>query len=470
MYKTYKSGISKHFDFMILDAICVELAYILAFVIRHGTNPFTNSSYRNVGLFLILLEILCCIFLESHKDILKRGYFREFREVLKKNTVMLLIFFGYAFILHSGNIFSRITFFLTWALANLLMYGAHLLWKRYIRFYMRCNRKARQVVLVSRRKTVKETLQKLQLDEVCNYMVVGLILDGEGVKEKSINGVPVLGCLGIAMDKIRSMVVDEVLIDLPASADEETKRIVEQCYDRGITTHIYIHPMGHVGGMKVVERMGSCTVVTNSIKVASMKNVLAKRFMDIAGGIVGVLIMAISMILVVPGIMIQSPGPIFFVQERVGKNGRRFKLYKFRSMCVDAELQKKSLLAQNEMEGFMFKMKEDPRVFGFGKFMRKTSIDELPQFINVLKGDMSLVGTRPPTVEEYQQYEARHMKRLASKPGLTGLWQVSGRSAVTDFEQVVELDAKYIEESNIGLDIKIILKTIWVVLTGKGSE
>ena len=160
---------------------------------------------------------------------------------------------------------------------------------------------------------------------------------------------------------------------------------------------------------------------------------------------------------------------MFFSQERVGRNGRKFKIYKFRSMYPDAEEQKKELMEKNKMQGLMFKMDDDPRIIPIGKFIRKTSLDEFPQFFNVLKGDMSLVGTRPPTVDEYEQYETHHRVRLAAKPGLTGMWQVSGRSDIVDFEEVVALDKKYIEEWNIGLDIRILLETVKVVLTGKGS-
>ena len=200
--------------------------------------------------------------------------------------------------------------------------------------------------------------------------------------------------------------------------------------------------------------------------------------MDILGGIVGIIFTAILTVILGPIIYIQSPGPIFFSQERVGKNGRKFRIYKFRSMYPDAEKRKKELMAKNEMQGFMFKMDADPRIIGSGPdgtrhglgwFIRKTSLDEFPQFFNILKGDMSLVGTRPPTVDEYEQYERHHKVRLAAKPGLTGMWQVSGRSDIVDFEEVVALDKKYIEEWNIGLDLKILCQTVKVVVTGKGS-
>jgi len=173
---------------------------------------------------------------------------------------------------------------------------------------------------------------------------------------------------------------------------------------------------------------------------------------------------------VAPFIYFKDPGAILFTQTRVGKNGRLFKLYKFRSMYLDAEKKKAQLLQQNKMTGCMFKIDNDPRILpGIGSFIRKTSIDELPQFFCVLKGDMSLVGTRPPLVTEVKDYEYRHKKRLATKPGITGMWQVSGRSEITDFEKIVELDSQYISNWSIGLDIKLLFKTIAVVLGGKGS-
>lgn len=177
-------------------------------------------------------------------------------------------------------------------------------------------------------------------------------------------------------------------------------------------------------------------------------------------------------------IYLKSPGPIFFAQERIGKNGKRFKMYKFRSMYMDAEERKKELMKQNRVQdGLMFKMENDPRIIGsekgpgkgIGNFIRKTSIDEFPQFWNVLKGEMSLVGTRPPTIDEWVKYDLHHRARLAVKPGITGMWQVSGRSDITDFEEVVRLDTGYIENWSIGLDIRILLQTVKAVFKGEGS-
>ena len=184
------------------------------------------------------------------------------------------------------------------------------------------------------------------------------------------------------------------------------------------------------------------------------------------------LLTGIIFIFVAPIIYIKSPGPIFFKQVRIGKNGKKFNIYKFRSMYMDAEERKKELMAQNDIkDGMMFKMDNDPRIIkGIGNFIRDYSLDEFPQFWNVLIGDMSLVGTRPPTVDEWEKYEMHHRSRLAFKPGLTGMWQVSGRSDITDFEEVVELDTKYIAEWCLKLDIEILVKTVMVVFRGSGAK
>lgn len=195
-----------------------------------------------------------------------------------------------------------------------------------------------------------------------------------------------------------------------------------------------------------------------------------KRLMDIVGGFIGLVLTALITPFVALAIKLESPGPVFFSQVRIGKNGRRFKIYKFRSMYVDAEERKKELEAQNELSGPMFKMENDPRITKVGKFIRKTSIDETPQFYNILIGQMSLVGTRPPTEDEFEQYSMYYRRRLSITPGLTGMWQVNGRSEVTDFDDVVKYDLEYIDNWSLGLDVKLILKTFTSVLFHKGAK
>ena len=240
----------------------------------------------------------------------------------------------------------------------------------------------------------------------------------------------------------------------------------------GITIHIKLARVADDSSNQIVEKLEGYTVLSTSINMVSAGQLIFKRTMDICGGLVGMLLTGIIFIFVAPIIYVKSPGPIFFKQVRIGKIGKKFNIYKFRSMYMDAEERKKELMAQNDIkDGMMFKMDNDPRIIkGIGNFIRDYSLDEFPQFSNVLKGDMSLVGTRPPTVDEWEKYEMHHRSRLAFKPGLTGMWQVSGRSNITDFEEVVRLDTEYIKKWSPGLDIKILFKTVAVVLGKVGSK
>ena len=192
-----------------------------------------------------------------------------------------------------------------------------------------------------------------------------------------------------------------------------------------------------------------------------------KRCLDIFGSLIGLLILAIAFVPIAVAIKIDSRGPIFFAQERYGLQGRLFRMRKFRSMVVDAE--KLKSLVDNEANGLLFKNKNDFRVTKVGRFLRSTSLDELPQFWNVLVGEMSLVGTRPPTADEVAYYNERHWQRLNVKPGMTGEWQVNGRSSVKNFEQVVDLDLRYQENWHPLYDLQLILKTIYVIFAKVGA-
>ena len=267
---------------------------------------------------------------------------------------------------------------------------------------------------------------------------------------------------------VRTNVVDEVFIN--GNTVSSSEALAEELIEMGVTVHFKLAHESKLMPNRVIEQCGHYLVMTCSMKIASPKELFFKRCMDILGSLVGMLLMGIAFIIFAPVIKYQSKSTVFFSQTRIGRNGRRFKIYKFRTMYPDAEQRKKELMKQNEMDGLMFKMEKDPRIIPIGHFLRKASIDELPQFWNVLKGDMSLVGTRPPTEDEFQLYEVHHRARLGIKPGLTGMWQVNGRSNIKDFERVVKLDTYYITNWSLSLDLKILLKTVKVVLTGDGSR
>ena len=296
-----------------------------------------------------------------------------------------------------------------------------------------------------------------------------------------VAGVEVKATFDDFMAWLRREALDEVYVDVPMGSGESFIPYLEEMESMGLTVHFRLPLLDRIeeaccdetSSARLSRTLGRCAggnIVTMGTVEMKLRDRIAKRAMDIAGAIVGCVISFPIIAVVAIPLKIESPGPLFFKQKRVGLNGRYFYIHKLRSMYMDAEERKKELMAKNEMNGLMFKMEDDPRVTKVGKFIRKTSIDELPQFFDVLRGDMSLVGTRPPTVDEYKQYESHHKRRLSMKPGITGLWQVSGRSNIEDFEEVVKLDVTYIDNWSLWNDVKILFKTVYVVFAGRGAK
>jgi len=269
---------------------------------------------------------------------------------------------------------------------------------------------------------------------------------------------------------VRAHTVDEVIfaldrIDGPALAEQN-----RLCHDLGIPARYALSffdiPNVHVH-LSVAQNIPFLSFYRTGI---SPLEAFCKRAIDVISGFVGMLLTICLAPWIALKIKGQSPGPILFTQTRVGENGRLFKCYKFRTMATDAEVRKADLLQQNQMSGPIFKIKDDPRIFPFGAFLRRTSLDELPQFWNVLRGEMSLVGTRPPLQEEVALYQLSQRRRLSIRPGLTGFWQVSGRSNIESFEDVLAMDLYYIDNWSLLLDLKIIAKTLSVVLARRGAS
>jgi exopolysaccharide biosynthesis polyprenyl glycosylphosphotransferase len=268
---------------------------------------------------------------------------------------------------------------------------------------------------------------------------------------------------------IRKKTVDEVVFAINGDRALNLSRYVIFCKNIGISCRILPSMWNPSEGMLSIETWQGVPFLTFRTTRFNATGLIYKRALDIIGGLVGCFIFVLIYPFVALAIRRDSPGPVIFKQKRVGKHGRVFSLWKFRTMQQDAEEQLQELMAANEMNGAMFKMKDDPRITRVGEWLRKSSIDEIPQFWNVLKGEMSLVGTRPPTLSEVEKYKTDHLKRIAAKPGITGMWQISGRNKITDFETVVELDCRYMENWRFSVDLKILLKTILVVLQRKGA-
>ena len=297
----------------------------------------------------------------------------------------------------------------------ILMYAGRLIWKKYLLLRYADLRNSRRVLVVTTKAEAKKMVEFLTANPIRNYDADGFVIVDEDMKGQMIGTIPVKANRADLMEYLEEEVIDEALMNIPGDPEYEW-RLANEFLIMGIIVHIYMQ--------RQYEKLPN-----------------------------------------------RHPGRIFGYDVLTTSISRKFRLYKFRSMYMDAEERKKELMTQNEMKGLMFKIKDDPRIIkGIGHFIRKTSLDEFPQFWNVLKGDMSLVGTRPPTVDEYEKYEAHHRRRLSMKPGITGLWQISGRNDIMDFEEVVKLDVEYIEHYSLELDIKILVKTVLSVLKRDGAS
>ena len=481
MYRKKGRGWTKHVDFMLLDVLCLQLAFIVSYIFQFGAdNPYTDNDYRTLAIAFLFIDFFVEIVSDSFKNVLKRGYFDEFIATCKHVVLVELVATFYLFTTQMGSVYSRISYYIMVPVYIVIAYTARLLWKRVLQ-KQEFNSEKKSLLIIAPEMILRETLQAVSQNRLGYSKIMAVSLDTD-LKGKVICGIPVVADKKNVIEFTCGEWVDEVFIP-PCGESEYPDNLVEAFMEMGITVHTGITRTGSLpASHQQVEKIGAYTVITTSMNYADSSKLLVKRLMDIAGGLAGCLITLVITIIFGPLIYISSPGPIFFAQERIGRNGRKFKMYKFRSMYMDAEERKKELMTQNKIsDGLMFKMDFDPRIIGnkilpdgrkktgIGQFIRKTSLDEFPQFFNIFKGDMSLVGTRPPTLDEWEQYEPHHRARMAFRPGLTGMWQVSGRSNITDFEEVVKLDTKYINEWSLRLDVKILFQTVLSVFKSDGA-
>lgn len=472
MYQRRMSSWVKHLDFTILDCLCIELAFIIAYLIRHGGNIYYFELYRDTAGMLVLLHLVVVFLGESYNGIVRRGYFEEFKAAVIHVTTTDVLLNLYLYLMKKGGEYSRVTYVMMWSIGILLVYIMRILWKQHLSKRTEKSTSQNALLIVTLKESAEKTIELIKKNNFGTLKIIGLVLLDDNHEEGCIKGIPIVASQANMVEFIRYNWVDEVLFDVPYGMFD-CEKLMDDCELMGVTIHQKLALESELYRQnQVIEKLAGFTVLTSSVSLVSNRELFFKRILDIAGGIFGVLITVILCVFIAPCIWIKSPGTIFFSQWRVGKNGKKFKIYKFRSMYMDAEERKQDLMEKNNIQsGLMFKIENDPRVIkGIGEFIRKTSLDEFPQFMNILKGDMSLVGTRPPTIDEWNQYEIYHRKRMAIKPGLTGMWQVSGRNKITDFDQVVELDTKYIKEWSLGLDLRILFKTIVVVLKREGAS
>ncbi len=459
------------------DLIAISVAVPLALVMllwRYHTIEATRSDIIFLG-FVAAISFLVSFFsTNSRRDVSNYSWKRM---ILTRILATVVLFATFTILIVSAkSIWSAYRLYL--GLIALLFCLLSLLLRILVRHWLIKNYRKTRSALLTGIVTTADRAEEVTtaLHKHWRRRLVGIALVDGSPLPQAVNGIPVRAGKDDFMDWLRLESLDEVFVDIPYDSGNELIPLLEQLQSMGIVVHLNISFCDQIQGDRALHlrpylmTVRSKPMLTFAAAEHNQFALIIKRIFDFLVGLVGSIVsLPIILITAIP-LLIESPGPLIFKQKRVGKNGRVFHIYKLRSMYKDAEARKAALMAQNQMSGHMFKMKDDPRITKVGKFIRRTSIDELPQFWNILRGDMSFVGTRPPTVAEYEQYDNHHKRRLSLMPGLTGLWQVSGRSNITDFEDVVKLDCTYIDTWSLWLDCKIILKTIPAVFRNRGAE
>lgn len=483
--QTEKYKFIETFGAFLVDMVALLIAYYLGYVLRFGDEMGREAGLLAQGYIVFVAVCICYnILANGYERIGRRGKLNELTQVIRYSTCLLASLTIFMYVTKSGDLFSRlfIGFFVLIHIAD--DYLLRQAFKSYLMKFYKEGAGSEKFIVVTTSDRIEELHDHIQADKAWSYEIVGICLIDKSLEQleeiaKGAEGeqgdevvtyYPVLSGPDEIIETIRLSAVDTVLILCENSNQIKVREIVEAVLKMGVNVSIGLSVLPNTSAHINTGRFAKFPVISYNMSRITYGQMAIKRIMDIAVGLVGSVITILMTPFIALAIKLDSPGPVFFTQVRIGKNGRRFKIIKFRSMYRDAEERKKALMDQNEVQGLMFKMENDPRVTKVGAFIRKTSLDEFPQFFSVLMGDMTLIGTRPPTVDEFEKYNDYYRRRISMKPGLTGLWQVSGRSDITDFDDVVKLDLEYIDNWSLSGDIKIFIQTIGVVLFGKGAK
>lgn len=456
---------------IILDAVIVVSAFALSFHIRDFFSSLQAFAYYD---WLLLFVVpIWLILLDRNGFYSSQRYCTSWSIVTRLATVTViggLLSSSVIYMLEPRG-YSR-GFFITFLVLSFLMLSAEQLLVRHILRLLRIEGyNYRNVLLAGTGESARKLIALFDRNEWWGLKVAGVLQIGDSFGHTVLCGYPVLGSIDDLASICKSHTIDEVIFcDSKDESRSDLATHIKLLDEMGITSRTVLNSFYCFDGKKEVGLLnGEVPLLTFRPVSADANQLFYKRCLDIVGSLVGLTFTACLLPFIAVAVKLESPGPLFFGQTRVRENGRTFTCWKFRSMHQDAEARKQALMHLNEMEGAIFKMKNDPRVTRVGAFLRKTSLDELPQFWNVLVGEMSLVGTRPPTPAEVDGYLNWQRKRICMKPGITGLWQVSGRNSITDFDDVVKLDLEYIESWSIATDIRLILRTIKVVFFREGA-
>ncbi|MGD8792123.1 MAG: undecaprenyl-phosphate glucose phosphotransferase [Anaerolineae bacterium] len=459
------------------DIILINLAFAVAYWLRYDLQWFAavdEAYFVPFGAFLPVSLALTAVLLGIYKlsgvyDV-PRGasWFEEVYRVLNGTATGIILMVFVIVFFFRPFLYSRLIFFYAGVLITIFLALARV-GKRVVRNQLRAKGLGvDRLLIVGAGEVGRTVMRNIVAHPALGYHIVGFVDDDPEKGSTDIGRFQALGSTANIPRLVKELAIDEVIITLPWMYHRKIVSIVAQCERQQVRVRIvpdiFQMTLSHLD----VEDLGGVPMIgVKEISIGSSE-LLFKRVMDVVISAVGIILLLPLFVLIGTAIKLDSSGPVFFRQIRVGKGERLFACFKFRSMHVDAEEQKGRLADRNEADGVFFKIRNDPRITKVGRMLRRTSLDELPQLFNVLMGHMSLVGPRPAPPAEVQRYLPWHKRRLEVAPGMTGLWQVSGRSELT-FDEMVLLDLYYIENWSPMLDVQIMLRTVPTVITGEGA-
>lgn len=457
---------------ILADILTLGVAFVFAYLVRGHFGRGLQDPFEYLWIFLVVVPVWFYL-------LTRHGFYQSIRRLSPFDILSRMISVHLA----GGVVVAAVIYFLD---RDQYSRGLYLLFLT-LSFLLLCLQKiflkiilgllrsrrlnTRNLVVVGTQEKAKRFCHLIEEHKDWGLEIIGFVQVAPGPLQSQVEGIEVLGRFDDLIDICKSKQVDEVVFCISKDYVVDAEPYLQDLEELGVTVRMVMDFFEASFYRKEISLFhNELPILTFYPKAFEAQQLFLKRMLDIVGSLVGLALTGILFPFIALAIKLDSQGALLFGQERVGENNRIFRCWKFRSMSVDAESRKEALLDRNEMKGPVFKIRDDPRMTRVGRVLRQTSLDELPQFWNVLKGEMSLVGTRPPTPDEVAQYENWHRRRICIKPGITGLWQVSGRNQVEDFDEIVRLDLHYIDKWSLWLDVKILFKTIGVVLSRSGSS
>ncbi len=470
----------------ITDTAVIAISFFAAYFITLGVKQYLDlgelafasdfslgASFRFLSnmIWLVFITVPAWVYLMSMD-----GVYENFRtkllieiiwRVLRTGLVSILVLGSVVFLLKM-TLTSRLYVAIFAASAFVGLSVDKMCWRWILDYAFRQGYNLTNMLVVGTGRRSTDFIQAVKAHSNWGLRIVGLIDDDPKLLGKRIMDYEVIGRIRDIPRIVRENVIDRIIFVVPRLWLNRIEEAIYHCEREGIVTAVSVDLYKPKLARMQQTDFAGIPLIMFQTSIAKEWQLFLKRVLDVVIALLGILLLSPVFLISIIGIAVSSRGPLFYKQIRCGMNGRTFTLYKFRSMFVGSDMRKKELERQNEMNGPVFKMKHDPRVTSFGRFMRKLSIDEIPQLFNVFRGNMSLVGPRPPLPAEVDMYETWQRRRLSMKPGLTCIWQVSGRNKI-DFEKWMEMDLKYIDNFSLWLDFKLMFRTIFVVLTGYGA-